>query len=282
MPTIETERGRIHYRERPGNSPTLLFLHGNLGSSRWWRPILDLLPAGWRGIAYDAPGFGASERPDDLTRQSVPARLRDLIAVIEGLTLPPVHLIAHSTAAPVAIEYALAAPQQALTLTLIGPPPVTGAQTPPEAYPLLERMSADEELLQAALRASAPHLDPASLQFARYLADAASLDPLTLPAIARGLDAWRPGERLRQLTLPVMLVRGEDDIMLTEQEAHQTLLAIPGAGNLELMRGAGHSPMIETPAGLVELIVSFIAEDWEDYDSIRSSVSDDSISTTNE
>ena len=270
--SIPTERGEIHYRERPGKRPTLLFLHGNLGSSRWWEPVLERLPAGWRGIAYDAIGYGLSQRTDRMERFSVPARLRDLIAFIDALGLEQVHLVAHSTASPVAIEYALLAPQRVATLTLIGPVPATGALTPEEAYPWLERMSADRELLTTAIRASAPHLDAANADLQTFVDDAATLAPLTLSAIARGIDAWQPRDRLRGLTLPVMIVRGEDDIMLEEKEAHLTLLSIPGAGSLEILHGAGHSPMIETPSGLTELLVTFIAEDWEDFEAIRQNV----------
>ena len=270
--SILTERGAIHYRECPGNGPILLFLHGNLGSSRWWEPVLARLPGGWRGVAYDAIGHGRSERANGLERYSVPARVRDLIAFIDALALEGVHLVAHSTATPVAIEYALIAPERVATLTLVGPVPAAGATTPQDAYPLLERMSVDRELMAAALRVSAPHLDAGSPAFWDLVDDAMTLDPLTLPAIARGIDAWRPGHRLRKLTLPVMLVRGEDDIMLEEKEAHRTLLAIPGAGNLEILRGAGHSPMLETPSGLTALLVTFIAEDWDDFEAIRQSV----------
>jgi pimeloyl-ACP methyl ester carboxylesterase len=271
MPYIQTERGRFHYLERPGQQPTLIFLHGNLGSARWWQPMLSRLPQGWRGLAPDALGYGLSERSDELTRQSVPARLRDLIAIIQALNLPPVHLVAHSTATPVAIEYTLMAPEQVSTLTLMGPVPATGVKTPAEAYPLLERLSSDPEMLAEALHASAPHLPQDDALFTSSLEALAGLAPLTLSAIARGLDAWQPGERLRQLTLPVMLVRGQDDIMLEEKEAHLTLLAIPGAGNLEIIHGAGHCPMIETPETMVQLLINFIAEDWDDYASIRQS-----------
>ena len=272
MTFMTSDRGRFHYRERTGDAPTLLFMHGNLGSSRWWEPVLTRLPAGWRGIAYDAIGYGKSDHPGGLERYSIPARLRDLIAVIDALALERVHLVAHSTATPVAMEYALMAPERVVTLTLVGPVPASGVQTPQEAYPLLERMVSEPEMLTEALHASAPHLDATSPEFSRYLDDAATLDSLTLPAIARGLDAWKPGDRLRRLTLPVMIVRGEDDIMLGEKEAHMTLLAIPGAGNLEILHGAGHSPMIETPDGMTELIIAFIAEDRDDFEIIRKSV----------
>jgi len=260
MPFIKTNRGNFFYHEKEGDHPTLLFLHGNLGSANWWREVMSSLPFSWRGIAYDAMGFGQSPRPEGLERYSVPARLRDLIAIIDVLALKHIHLVAHSTSTPVAMEYALLAPDQVASLTLIGPVPATGVQTPPEAYPLLERMSTDRELLAEALHASAPHLDRNSAQFQAYLKDAASIPPLALSAIARGLDAWRPGDRLRQLTMPVMLVRGQDDIMLEEKEAHATLISIPGAISLENLHGAGHSPMIENPQGLAEIIVSFIKD----------------------
>ncbi len=272
MPFLTTPRGHFFYRERIGQNPTLLFLHGNLGTSRWWEPLLQQLPPGWRGIAYDALGYGQSSPGEQLTRYSIPALMTDLLAVIDALELEQIHLVAHSTATPVAMEYALLQPERVATLTLIGPVPATGAPTPPEAYPLLEKLPTDRALLTQALRASAPHLDPQSSLFQTILADAAALDPLTLPAIARGLDAWQPGQRLRKLTMPVMLVRGEDDIILEEKDAHLTLLAIPGAGNLEILHGAGHSPMLEAPTGLLQLLIEFIAADWEEYEAIRGSV----------
>ena len=272
MPFLETPRGRFFYRERPGTSPTLLFLHGNLGTSRWWEPLLQRLPEGWRGIAYDAIGHGRSEHTDDLTRFSIPAQLRDLIAVVEALGLESMHLVAHSTATPVAMEYALLAPKRVTTLTLVGPVPTTGATTPTEAYPLLEQLPTDQALLTQALRASAPHLDEEDPLFKTIREDAAALDPLTLPAIARGLDAWQPGDRMRGLTMPVMLVRGAEDIILEEKDAHLTLLSIPGAGNLEILHGAGHSPMLEAPDGLLALLMDFIIEDWDEFNAIRSSV----------
>ncbi len=230
------------------------------------------LPPGWRGIAYDAIGYGDSDRSDDLTRYSVPARLRDLIAFTETLDLERFHLIAHSTATPIAVEYALLAPATVVTLTLIGPVPMTGIQTPTEAYPLLEQLPTDRDLIRRGIRASAPHLDEHAISLEDLVDAVAQLDTLTLPAIARGLDAWHPGDRARGLTMPVMLIRGEDDIMIDEQQARLTLLAIPGAGQLEILQGAGHSPMIENPAGLTELLITFIAEDWDEYQAIRQSV----------
>jgi pimeloyl-ACP methyl ester carboxylesterase len=279
MPFIDTPRGQFTYRQTGGTDPTLLFLHGNLGSSRWWLPTFDLLPAEWRAVAPDAIGYGESEHTDDLHRFAIPALLQDMSAFIQALDLPPLHLIAHSTATPVAIEYALAFPGLVASLTLVGPVPTAGIATPPEAYPLLEIMAEDKELRNQALRSTLPALPPDSPQFAQLLADTAKTSPAAYVGIARGLDAWRPGDRLRQLTLPVLLMRGKLDIMLGEQEAQQTLLSIPGAGNLEILQGVGHGPMIENPQGFVQPLIAFIDEDWTGYEDVRDSVQEEK--TTN-
>ena len=265
MPTIQTARGQFAYRQTSGAEPTLLFLHGNLGSSRWWLPTFGLLPAEWRAIAADAIGYGESERTDDLHRFTIPALLQDLVAFVRALDLPPLHLVAHSTATPVAIEYALAFPDLVASLVLVGPVPTAGITTPPEAYPLLEKMAEDKELRAQALRSTLPSLPPDSPAFGQLLDDTANISSATYVGIARGLDAWRPGDRLRQLTLPVLLMLGELDIMLSSAEAQQTLLSIPGAGNLEVLQGAGHGPMVENPPGFVRPLIEFIDEDWAGY-----------------
>ena len=274
MPFLSTPRGRFFYRQAAGDQPVLVFLHGNLGTSLWWRPVLDLLPVGWYGLAFDAIGYGHSDRTERLDRFSLAALALDLAGCLDALGLAFCHLVAHSSATPVAVEFALAYPGRVATLAMVGPVPVSGVSTPAEAYPLLERLPQDHELLAQALHASAPALDPASAEFRQYLADAGKIDGMTLVASARSLDAWAPGERLRQLTLPVLLMRGEDDLMVSEQEAQQTLLAIPGANNLEVLAGAGHSPMVERPQAFAEVLVRFITEDWEGYDRVRASALD--------
>ncbi len=269
MPFLSTPRGRFFYRQAAGSQPVLVFLHGNLGTSLWWRQVMDLLPAGWRGVAFDAIGCGHSDRTDRLDRFGIASLVLDLTACLDGLDLPACHLVAHSSATPVAVEYALAHPDHVAALVLVGPVPAGGTFTPAEAYPLLERLPREPELTAQALAASAPGLDPASSEFQQFVLDAGNLDGLGLTANARSLDAWEPRPRLAQLTLPVLLMRGEDDLIVSEDEAQQTLVAIPGANNLEVLHGAGHSPMVERPQAFAEVLVRFIGERGDGFDQVR-------------
>ena len=49
----------------------------------------------------------------------------------------------------------------------------------------------------------------------------------------------------------------------------RSLIAIPGANNLEVIRGVGHSPMIEAPLGLAERLIDFITEDYAEFEEVR-------------
>ena len=68
--TIATERLSLHYLESgPADGEPVVFLHGNLATSRFDEPLLAGLPARYHGLAPDMRGFGATDRvPIDATR----------------------------------------------------------------------------------------------------------------------------------------------------------------------------------------------------------------------
>ena len=51
----------IDYRERPGSGPALVLLHGIGSHAESFAGLVPLLPADWRVIAWNAPGYGGSE-----------------------------------------------------------------------------------------------------------------------------------------------------------------------------------------------------------------------------
>src|SRR4051794_125682 len=56
MSEIDTTRGRVYYRERgadDGEGPRTLLIHGNVSSSAFFEPLIDLLPSGWHVLAPD-------------------------------------------------------------------------------------------------------------------------------------------------------------------------------------------------------------------------------------
>ena len=275
MPFIETPRLRFHVRTQgePDGLPMLL-LHGSFASSRWWQPFLQVLPPAIRAIAPDLRGCGLSDKPEQ--GYDIPEQAADVHALVEALGLEEFDLVGHSSGGAIAVEYALTHPERLRSLILVDTAPVEGVFTPLETYRLLERMREDRELLAQALRALMPAAPPPTMSpeafeafFQDLVTDAQGMAPAAFTEVARALDRWNRFQEARQLTLPSLLVWGAEDVIVDRDATTRTLIAIPGAGNLEVLRGVGHSPMIEAPVVLAERIIEFITEDFDAFQEAR-------------
>src|SRR5438105_3348544 len=127
MPFVQLETIRAHYEEAGAGRNVLVLVHGNFASSRWWRPVLDRVPAGWRAYAMDLRGCGETAPPTDAAAQySIPNLASDLAAFVERLDLPAFHLVGHSLGGAVALEFALQRDERVRSLALVAPPPPGG------------------------------------------------------------------------------------------------------------------------------------------------------------
>ena len=101
--------------------------------------------------------------------------------------------------------------------------------------------------------------------FEALVDDAAGMAPAAFTAVARALGHWNRLEEARYLSLPTLLLWGERDTLVDRDSTTRMLIAIPGAANLEVLRGVGHSPLIESPVVLAERIIDFITEDFATF-----------------
>lgn len=265
MPTISLPDIELHYRAQgPADADhTLLFVHGSLGSGRWWQPALSFIPPAWRAIMLDQRGSGQSRRPgadDDEAFYAIPRLAADLAQAVEALGLFDYHLIAHAFGGAVALEGIVRRWLQPQSLILVDTAPGMGVVTPPEAFLVFERMRLERSLLAQALASLMPRRPPDAF-FHSLVDDVAALPPAAFTGPARALAGWNVMDALPNVQLPTLLIRGDLDTMVDAESVRATFLAIRGAANLEVFRGCGHCPMIEQPAAFVDSIVRFLAED---------------------
>lgn len=271
---IETDRMRFHYRVHgAADGMPMVLLHGSFGSSRWWEPMMALLPAEIYAVAPDLRGTGQSDRAE--SGYTIPEQAADLYAFIQALNLTQIDLVAHSSGGAVAVELALDHPELISTLTLVDSVPVEGVFTPVDTLMLLEQMKSDETLLRQSLALLMPTLNSAEADrdtFEAIVADAQQMSPKLFTAVAEALGRWNRFTDAAQLVLPSLIVWGELDEIVSRDATTRTLIALPGANNLEVLRGVGHSPMLEAPLTLAEKIIEFITEDYRAYGSVRDSL----------
>lgn len=303
---VTTPRMQFHYRTHgdPDGMPMLL-VHGSFGSSRWWEPFINLLPLEIYAIAVDLRGSGQSEQTD--TGYTIAEQAADLLSFVQVMGLEEIDLVAHSSGGAIAVEFVLNNYALVSTLSLVDSVPLEGVFTPLDTVMLLEQMKTDDELLRRSLSLLMPTIDNQLFGFGdeteddalfaddnlfvddnnvgaintgtinkafceAIVTDAATMSPVLFTAMASSLSNWNRFADAFQLTLPSLIIWGDRDEIVSRDATTRTLIALPGANNLEILRGVGHSPMIEAPLTLAEKIIDFITEDYAAFGSVRDSI----------
>jgi pimeloyl-ACP methyl ester carboxylesterase len=263
---LEVEGLRLHLRDTgPRAAPPVLFLHGFGSSLHTWEEVAQGLEAQFRIIRIDLPGFGLTG-PDPSGDYTDERANIILLALMQRLGLERVALVGSSMGGRIAWRFAAAHPERVTRLVLMAPDgfasPGIGYDRPPRV-PLLMR-ALPYTLPDALLRPSlAPaYSDPAALTealFQRYR------DMMLAPGVRQaildrmGQHILRPPEPLlARITLPVLLLWGEQDRMVPLSNAQDYLRALPDARLVQLP-AIGHVPMEEAPAEVMRALREFLA-----------------------
>ena len=243
----------IAYRET-GAGQALVLLHGIGSSSAGWLAQLESL-AGYRLIAWDAPGYGESDfLPAEKPRPADYAEA--LHGFLDRLLLKDVVLVANSLGCLMAAAYAAAHGERVRSMLLLGP--AAGYAS------LADR----EEKLRGRLE-ELERLGPVGLAEKRSpMVVAKSSPPIALELVKWNHRRIRPqGMRqalyclaqgaltidARRFQKKVLVACGSDDAITPEAGCRQIAAAFPRA-EYRTLAGVGHVPQIEAPAEVSELI----------------------------
>lgn len=122
---IEVDGIRTWYAEQGSGQPVVFVYGGNFGTSESqggayaWDKQMGALGERFRTIAYDKPGQGLSAAPDDDAGFTMARVVSHLIAFIEALGLPPVHLVGHSRGGYVVTRATLLRQDLVRSLTIV-------------------------------------------------------------------------------------------------------------------------------------------------------------------
>ena len=109
---------RSFVREQ-GRGGNVVLLHGVPSSSFLYRKVMPQIASqGLRGVAFDYPGLGLAERPDDFD-YSWSGLARWTGDAIDALEIDRCHLVVHDIAGPIGIEWAIRNPDRVLSLTVL-------------------------------------------------------------------------------------------------------------------------------------------------------------------
>jgi haloalkane dehalogenase len=90
-----------------GDGPAILMLHGQPTWSYLFRKLIPpLVVAGYRCIAFDYPGFGRSDKPDDVDWYAFDRHVAATASLIEDLDLHDVTMLGHDWGGPIGLRVA--------------------------------------------------------------------------------------------------------------------------------------------------------------------------------
>jgi len=263
LPTETREVRGLRYGVRLGGDPgavAVLLLHGFAGSSDDWSAMAaTLAAAGYRTIAVDLPGHGATAAPagQPLTRFAVEETVRDLVALLDGLSVSRAHWVGYSMGGRIALAAAVAHPDRVDTLTL-----ESSSAGIADAAERAERARSDEALAAAIesrglewfaeswgaqpifeSQRSLPEETRADLARRRSRCDPAGL-AASLRAAGQGAQPYLGG-RLDGFPRSVLLVSGAIDSKYVSLAAEMAP-RFPEALHV-VIPGAGHNVHLEQP-----------------------------------
>jgi pimeloyl-ACP methyl ester carboxylesterase len=236
---IEADGFRVRYQEA-GEGPTLVHLHG-AGGLRL-TPAHELLSRTFRVIAFEMPGFGASENERTQTIRDLAATMA---AAAQAVGLAQFNLMGTSFGGTVACWMAVQRKDLVASLVLEAPSairpegsePVTGS---PEE--VARRLYAHPERVPPA-----PLAEPAVVS--RRLA---LVRRLRGPGRDAGLE-----EGLRGLRIPVLVLFGTRDAVIPPAMGRVYKDLLPNA-HLMFVYDAGHAIMVERPEAFAEAVGDFL------------------------
>jgi len=153
-----------------GSGPMVLMLHGAAGGYRSFAPQVERYAwAGYRAVAWDMPGYGASEPLEGFSLVAAADAAADLVGRLGG----PAHVVGMSMGGMIALELALRHPTAVRSLALVSTSPAFGLDgTDPDAWRAQRLGPRDagarvEEFAEPVLRAlMAPDVDDAAVDVA--------------------------------------------------------------------------------------------------------------------
>jgi poly(3-hydroxyoctanoate) depolymerase len=235
-----------------GEGPALLLVGGIWGELAAWRPLLPYL-AGFRTIAFDAPGIGDTEMPS--YPLSLPALGRFATGVLDAVGAERAHVLGMSFGGLVAQQMATLAPSRMNRLVLVST--MSGLlHLPGQPVALLRLLNPlPRDRNGAAGRAFGGRIrrEPALLD-RLHLAP-----PRTVEGYWHRLSGlagyWAAPWSVQQ---PTLVLTGDDDPIVPPANSRILASLIPGA-QLEVIRGGGHLMIFDSPALVGPCVAEFLA-----------------------
>jgi pimeloyl-ACP methyl ester carboxylesterase len=233
-----------------------VFLHYWGGTSRTWNKVVAELQGKFTTVAYDARGWGQSDKP------AAGYKLSDLadeaLSLIANLGIKTYVLVGHSLGGKVSQLIASRNPEGLKGLILVAPAPPTPLRFPDEAREIqIHAYDNRENALQTISFLSARTPSPAIME--QIVEDSMSGSREATLAYPTASILEDISSEVSKIGVPTLVLAGElDRVDPIKQHKREVVARIPNAW-FEIIPGSGHLIPIDEPVQLANAIKRFAA-----------------------
>jgi pimeloyl-ACP methyl ester carboxylesterase len=266
MPFVECRGARLHY-ERTGDGDPILWLPGTGLCGGTWLEQVAVLSRTYTCVTVDLPGSGESGLAQE---SSIRAMADDVSDLVDALGALSTHVVGLSMGSAVAQELALRRPELVRSATMVG----TWSSTAREHHIRRHFESRLYALEHGPLDVFA--------QFAFWMSSHSIIDEepdlqsLVEERLAAHTSLWPEGtashfradlnhetrDRLGDISCPVLVVHGDEDLITLPRYNQVVARAVPNARLISIPR-AGHLVWIERAKAVTDAIATFLAGDLD-------------------
>jgi pimeloyl-ACP methyl ester carboxylesterase len=229
----------VHY-EVLGRGRPVIFLHGWVGSWKYWIASLQVASTSYRAYALDLWGFGDTAHNE--LKYSLDEQAKLLEAFLNELGIGRIALVGHGLGALVGMKFAARFPQSVDRLMAVNCP-------------------LNYDAVHSRLKTNSPQelsdwLSNRTPEASTALSDAPKADPKAIAASIAILQSDNLFPAFRALNIPCLLVYGEKDPAVTVP-AYES--ATSTFTHQIILEGSGHFPMLDETPKFNRLLTDFLA-----------------------
>ena len=271
-----TDGIEIHYRAGGEGEPAFVLLHGFAGSLFTWDTVFDDFAAKGRTLAYDRPPFGLSERLVvgdwmEANPYTPDAAVTQLFALLDEQGIERAILVGNSAGGTLALRAALARPERVAGLILVSPAVFAGGGAPGFVQPLLRSpqlqrigpLIARFFLTQGSTLENRAYYDASLVteeQRARSRLGVQVEDwDRALWEFTAASQASNLTDMLAGITMPVLVVSGENDLVVFASQSVALAEKLPNA-EVVVFPACGHLAQEECPGAFLDAVNAWLAE----------------------
>jgi pimeloyl-ACP methyl ester carboxylesterase len=256
---VTVNRNKIRYLEDGNSDRNLILLHGLGGYAERWSNIMPFLAKKFHLIVPDMIGHGQSDKPTaDYTPEYFAKFVFDFM---DSLGIKNTCMIGTSLGGQVVIECAATQSPTIKKIILISPAGIMKKSTPVlDAYTMAALYPTKEAAKNAYQMMIGRGKQVSEISIERFLSNmsrpnAKMVFLSTLLGLKNAPDIF---DKLEKISVPTLLIWGKEDKLIPYEYASQFVASINKC-KLIPMEGCGHSPYVEDPEKLSELVMKFLA-----------------------